>query len=325
MYRYESGAPNGVFGAFTYQGNGVSCTSSEAPQTAPSPAAPTSDTSSQCTEKVTNADGSIGYTCQSSEVFKNPGAFTCGTVDTGSGAEFTCVAKTPSPKLVDKQVTTQVTEKTNADGSKDTTTTTTTTKTSCSGVDSCSPTTTTNVSNDSTKADGSAGDTTSTCTGSGCSTPESEAEEEQEDEEGPTVSGDGVCTATPACSGDAIQCAILRQTHDARCKDEEFRNLDDAQSKIQTALNSEFGGSDYQPLTATAGNTHTLDGMLDTSTRFSKSCPMLPVVSYTWVGGAPGALDLNVAGLCTYLEWMGYLMVAFAMRGGAEIIARGFV
>lgn len=63
--------------------------------------------------------------------------------------------------------------------------------------------------------------------------------------------------------------------------------------------------------------------MIDTSSRFSSSCPLLPTVSYSWVDGSSQNFDPNFPALCEYLRWFGYLLVAFAMRYAAEIIAGG--
>lgn len=322
--RFVSGNPNGVFGTFTYKGNGVKCTESDTAVAVPGSPEATKEKQSDCTTKVTDAEGRTHYTCQTAEVFKEPGSMKCGTVQ----GEFKCLPSKPSPKLDDKKVTTEVTEKTNSDGSKNTETKTTTTVTTCSGANSCTTTTTTNTTNTKTNADGSSGGETSTCSGVGCggSKPDGSETPPEEEEEGSAVSGDMACTAVPACEGDAIQCAILRQTQQQRCGDEEFREVTDKKiTDLKSSLAAEFSGEEYQPLKATADGTFDMSSMIDTSSRFSKTCPVLPDIQYTWLDGSRQSLPLADAlnNMCTVFTWLGYFVVAFAMRRGAEIVAGG--
>lgn len=317
VFRFADNSPNGVFGVYTYTGNGVQCTGGEAGVTAPGSSTPNTDKSSECTNKVTDAEGRVSYSCTAADVFKDPGSMNCGEVD----GQFECYSKTPIPTLTDKEVTTEVTETTNADGSKDTTTTTTTNKTTCSGVGSCSTTTTTNVTNSRTNADGSAGAESSSCTGADCGKTGEQGEEETEPS---TVSGDTACTALPACQGDAIQCAILRQTHQQRCQTEEFQKIDMAQLDQDVA--AEFAGAAFQPIQPTADSTFDFSTMLDTSSTVSAGCPALPDLSFS-VAGQSDTFDFGIATdeLCKYANWFSYLLVAFAMWRAAEILARGFV
>lgn len=325
-YRFQSGNPNGVFGVFNYKGNGVACTESDVAKTNPGSPGATKQQESQCTEKVTDAEGRVHYTCQASQVFKEPGSMSCGTVN----GQTTCVPKKPSPKLDDKKVTTEVTEKKDADGSKTTETKTTTTVTTCSGAGACTTTTTTNVNSSKTNADGSSGGESSTCSGPGCAGNKPDGSEQPKDDEeeqgGSAVSGDMACTALPLCEGDAIQCAILRQTQQQRCSDQEFREVTEKKTAdLKSSLASEFSGPEFQPLSAGTEGTFDLSGMVDTSSRFSKSCPVVPDIQFSWIDGSSRSIPLGqaIADLCTILTWLGYFVVAFAMRRGAEIIAGG--
>lgn len=326
VYRFQSGNPNGVFGVFNYKGNGVTCTQSDVAKTNPGSPGATKQQESQCTEKVTDAEGRTHYTCQASQVFKEPGSMSCGTVN----GQTTCIPKKPSPKLDDKKVTTEVTEKKASDGSKTTETKTTTTVTTCSGAGACTTTTTTNVNSSKTNADGSSGGDSSTCSGPGCAGNKPDGSEQPKDDEeeqgGSAVSGDMACTALPLCEGDAIQCAILRQTQQQRCSDQEFREVTEKKAAdLKSSLASEFSGPDFQPLSAGAEGTFDLSGMVDTSSRFSKSCPVVPDIQFSWIDGSSRSIPLGqaIADLCTILTWLGYFVVAFAMRRGAEIIAGG--
>lgn len=142
---------------------------------------------------------------------------------------------------------------------------------------------------------------------------------------GSSISGDGDCKVAIQCNGDAIQCAIVRQEKAARCADEEFRTVDDKKIQdLKNTLAGEFSGPEYEPISATGENIHDLSKLLDTSGRFSKACPVIPDVSFPWFGSTQTVSLSSVSSdLCTYLQWFGYLLVAFAMRAAAEIIARG--
>lgn len=142
---------------------------------------------------------------------------------------------------------------------------------------------------------------------------------------GSSISGDGDCKVAIQCNGDAIQCAIVRQEKLARCADEEFRTVDDKKIQdLKNTLAGEFSGPEYEPIKVTGENTHDLSKLLDTSGRFSKACPVIPDVSFPWFGSTQTVSLSSVSSdLCTYLQWFGYLLVAFAMRAAAEIIARG--
>lgn len=142
---------------------------------------------------------------------------------------------------------------------------------------------------------------------------------------GSSISGDGDCKVAIQCNGDAIQCAIVRQEKASRCADEEFRTVDDKKIQdLKNTLAGEFSGPEYEPIKATGENTHDLSRLLDTSGRFSKACPVIPDFSFPWFGSTQTVSLSSVSSdLCTYLQWFGYLLVAFAMRAAAEIIARG--
>jgi hypothetical protein len=132
------------------------------------------------------------------------------------------------------------------------------------------------------------------------------------------------CAAVVACTGEVIQCAIIRQEQQSRCADMNFRDVSSNKvAELKTDLNAEFSGADYQPIKPTAASTFSLEGMIDTSSRFGAACPILPLISYTWIDGTGRNFDPNVPGLCTFLTFLGYLNVAFAMRKAAEIIASG--
>ncbi|KAA8697787.1 hypothetical protein [Pseudomonas caricapapayae] len=132
------------------------------------------------------------------------------------------------------------------------------------------------------------------------------------------------CQTVVSCTGDVIQCAVLRQEQQSRCADKEYRDLTEKKiADLKSELQSEFAGEDYKPIKPDSDSTFDLSSMIDTSSRFGASCPVLRTVSVPFMLGRSVSFDPNVPGLCTFLTFMGYLMVAFAMRKAAEIIATG--
>ena len=327
-YRFVSNSPTGAWANYSYFGDGKTCESGETEVDAPSENKPVADKENKCTNKVCLTVDEAGncqtytYSCTATETYTDPGNMDCdfGEVD----GKAVCVPNSPAPKLTETEVKTDVKETTNLDGSKETETTTTTNKTICSGVDSCKTTTTTNVSNNKTNADGTDGGSSSTCTGSDCKAVDGKSQEdEQEEEESESrVTGGNNCDAPPVCTGDAIQCAILAQTHKQRCADQEFQEVD--ADKLAAEVGAGFEGSEFKPFGEGERGNFDLTGMIDTSSTIGGSCPVLPPITFT-IKGVTKSVDFGtvMAELCKYASWFSYLMVAFAMRRAAEIVAGG--
>ena len=327
-YRFVSNSPTGAWATFSYFGDGVSCEAGEVESDPPSDNKPVSDKENKCTNKVcltADADGNCQqytYSCTATEKYTDPGAMDC---DFGTfNGEAVCVPNSPAPKMTEKEVKTEVTEKTNSDGSKETTTTTTTTTTNCTGVGSCSTTTTTNVTNGKTNADGTPGGETSTCTGPDCKAGDGKSQNDQKEEEKSEskVSGDSSCEAPPVCTGDAIQCSILRQNHQQRCADQKWQEIDE--QKLMDGVSGEMAGSEYQPFGEQERGAFDLIGMIDTSSTIGGSCPAIPPITFT-IQGVTSSVDFGIAmaEICKYASWFSFLLVAFAMRHAAEIVAGG--
>lgn len=335
LVRFQGGNPNGVFGDFRYVGNGVTCKSGDPGQVLPGPSDPTKSQQQQCTNKVTDSEGRVTYSCTSTSQFKNPGEMNCGSVN---GGPYTCTPRENAPKLEDKTIKKDFENKTNADGSKTDKTTTTTTTTTCVGANACTTTTTVHTGTKGTNSDGSAGSSGSTCTGPGCAGDADDGSEPPKDEEKEcdpatdpnkcgqsSVSGE-TCDVSVNCSGDAVQCAILRKQKEQTCADEDFREVTpDKVSQLKSSLDAEFSGDSYQPLVADSSNTFDFANTIDTSSRFSKSCPVVPDISAPWFEGQTLTIELSdmISQFCDFLIWFGYLLVAFAMRAAAQIIANG--
>ncbi|MNO35008.1 hypothetical protein D3C76_250550 [compost metagenome] len=157
-----------------------------------------------------------------------------------ANGQMVCTNKKPSPAKKDKKVETEVTETSNADGSKTTDTKTTTTVTNCNGANSCTSTTSVSNNTSKTNADGSDGGSSSSCTGPGCKDGSAEAdgkEEEGEEEAEDEVAGES-CGQPLTCSGDVIQCAILKQEKESKCQ----WDYDQAKAGIE----SEVAKEEYQ-------------------------------------------------------------------------------
>ncbi|VEE15939.1 Uncharacterised protein [Ectopseudomonas mendocina] len=302
--RFVNGDPSGVFATYTYKGNGVSCTGGDAIRSQPTNGTPTAEKSSECTNKIVHADGSQTYSCSSAEKYTDIGNMNCGQFE--AGGEYRCEPKAPSPKMTDKTTDVEVTEKTNPDGSKDTTTTTTTTTTNCSGVNACSTSTTTSSTTSHTKSDGTPGGESTTCTGAAC--PDSdgksqeEREKEQEEESESSVSGGQTCEAAPVCEGDAVQCAILNQQYEARCDFEEANDFEENKDAINGLLegdkfNLQEGQGDID-----------VPSFISQGTRFlTPSCPPDRVISLSMAGRTVG---LSFQPLCTFASSLGPFLVA---------------
>ena len=330
-YRYQSGTPPGAFAAYRYFGNGQQCAAGDAEASAPGAGEAETEKNNKCDNKVCLTSDENGvcqqytYSCEASETHTEPPT----GCDFGKvNGEPVCVPNSPGPKLTEKDVKTDVEEKINEDGSKDTTTTTTTTTTNCNGEGSCSTSTTTNVNNKHTNADGSDGGESSTCTGPDCKDPSGKSpndkkqEQEEKEENESKVSGDASCAAVPSCTGDAIQCAILRQTHTQRCADEKFQEVD--AEELVAGVTGDMSGEGFQPFGEGERGNFDLAGMIDTSSTIGGSCPALPPITFT-IRGVTKSVEFGtvMAEICKYASWFSFLMVAFAMRRAAEIVAGG--
>jgi hypothetical protein len=266
-----------------------------------------------------------GFTCTATKSEDNPGKSQCGTAN---GA-FICVDNPKPTSNVSKSDISQAVTN-NADGSTTTKTTTTTTTTDCKGIGNCTTGTTTNVTTGGTNANGTNKPNSSTCTGPECGggkvdagTGAGDGTEDTPPEDESSVSGDMACAAVVACSGDVIQCAILRQEQQARCADEKFRDLSDGPvNDAKSAMATEFSASDYQPLKAQGDDVHDFSSVIKTDSFLSKSCPVLPSIDIPFAQFKT-RLDFNMSGLCDFLTYLGYLNVAFALYKAAEIVGRG--
>lgn len=225
--------------------------------------------------------------------------------------------KLTGPATVNGPTTKTTGYATNADGTTSKTETTTSTKYKLGYGDdyfTYSPSTTT-----TTEVDGQPVATETTE-----EDPETTQEEgsEEEEEDKSSISGMG-CEAAVSCSGDAIQCAIASTDKDTYCLLDKFAAVKDSELKDQ--VSSDLGGADTKPFEGSEIGKSDLSSLIDTSSTISASCPTFPVLTFS-VRGHAGSFDFSewVAHLCQYASWYGAFLVIFAMRGGVEVIARGF-
>ncbi|WP_255839840.1 virulence factor TspB C-terminal domain-related protein [Pseudomonas benzenivorans] len=315
-FRFVNGDPSGVYGAYGYKGNGVSCTGGEATREQPANGSPTAEKTSECTNKVTDAEGRQQYSCTAVDSYTDIGSMDCGEVN----GVHQCVPVPPKPRKTDKTTEVEVTEKTNPDGSKDTTTTTTTTTTVCSGVNACTTTTTTSTTSNHTKSDGSPGGESTSCTGPGCpdgdgKTQQEREQEEEEEQPESKVSGGQTCEAAPTCEGDAVQCAILKQQYEARCDYEEAMDYDGKKADIEGLFQGEQFELQESEISAPS--------FINSATRFLPSgCP--PPESITLTSNGGHTFQLKYEPICRIASDFSWLIVAFTSLFSALYVGRAF-
>lgn len=167
-----------------------------------------------------------------------------------------------------------------------------------------------------TYADGSSTDTsTNTTTDGGGTVTDSTSSttnntpgipEEGEQDNG-QYAGTGDCSAPPTCSGDILQCAIVQEVWESKCK---FEN--DIGDFTEPTIDD--------PGQLTVDVESEITGFLNTSGWISnRSCPTVPSVS---VMGA--SLDWSFEGICDAYEILSYLILAFAGFSGIRIFMGAF-
>lgn len=314
-YRFKSGDPAGVWQNYSYLGTGESCTASTStpePST-PSERNPTGEKTNKCTDRVTDAEGRVHYTCTASESQTQPGNLKCAT---GESGKTVCVSGKPSPSQKTTETKTEVTETANADGSSTTNTTTTTTVTSCTGADACTTTTTVNNSTSGTKTDGTPGDTSSSCSGPGCQEGESDDGEDEEDQPERTASGDTDCDAPLACDGDAIDCAVLRQQKQLRCEVKDQGDFPKHKDEVKGLISgSQFAQEEDGQVEAPS--------FLNQGSRFlPATCPTAKSFSLKTNGGR--TFQLSYEPLCAAASDLGILFVIGTSVFCALYVGRAF-
>jgi len=297
-----------------YEGNGNSCTAGnpapgsvfdQPPSKPPTKADPTFTKDSKCGDWETQADGTQTRSCNSTEETKKPGKVDC-TADA-------CKDAVPPAEYNKTDVNQDIEKKPNPDGSTTTTTETTTDKTSCKGLKPCTSTGKTETTTDKEGADGEPGDSNYKCTGTGC---DKEGGSEEEGEEGPEREASvGACDAGFSCSGDAIDCEILRQQKEQLCHAQEMDDFEKHKPGIESAVT----GDKFE---LNEGNgVIDVPSFVNQGTRFLPStCPASEKFSLTTAGGR--SFEISYEPLCRAASDLSGLFVAVATVLAALYVGR---
>lgn len=312
----DFGPPDQLVGSFEYKGNGVSCTPSandpsgfdQPPAKDPVTKAPEYATSNDCSGWETQPDGTMKRNCTSNTSYKDEGEVDCqgGTAGSGFSSGVKCTpSKSKPPQKSETNVEQETTTKENPDGSSETTTTTDTTKTECKGTKPCESSSKTETETENTDANGN---TTKegNCVGADCNPDKTDSSDDKGDEDGEqgeertaTVGG---CDGGFSCTGDAIDCAILKQQKEQQCYAEEMGDFDGKKSEVEGL----FQGENFE-LNEGSGDVEA-PSFITQGTRFlSPSCPPDRVVNLSMAGRSVG---LSFQPLCTFASALGPFLVA---------------
>lgn len=228
---------------------------------------------------------------------------------------FQCVDNTTGEVVdtaptVTETATSNTTSNTVDNGDGTTTTTSTTNTTNPNGSTSTTTTTETKDSNGDVISSGTITDSElKDSDGDGIADGNGEGEGEGEDTESTYAAS--ACGAAPACEGDAIQCAIATQQHEANCL------ITGDGSPITTeAL---LGAGEPTTLEVDPADEYDVDGMLDTSSFVAGACPAPRTIS---VNGQDMTIDYTE--LCNLADILGYLVMFTASIISLRIIGGAF-
>lgn len=318
----DFGPPDQLVGSFEYKGNGISCTPSandpsvfdQPPAKDPVTEAPKYDTNNECSGWETQPDGSLKRNCTATDKFEDKGEVEC---KEGSIHQFktNCTpSKTKPPQKSETKVEQETTKKENADGSSETTTKTDTTKTNCKGMNPCNSTSKSETDSEKTDADGNTtkkGD----CFGDDCnpSKPDGDGMGDEEGEQGEERTATvGTCDGGFSCTGDPIDCAILKQQKEQQCYAEEMGDFDGKKSDIEGL----FQGENFTLPEAEISAPSIIGG----ATRFLPAgCP---APERAQLSG--GSLSFSYEPLCTIAVDLSWIIVAVASIWAAAYVGRAF-
>jgi len=310
---HEGPNVNKVMCIVAYEGNGSSCTAGnpapgsvfdQPPSKPPTKADPAFTKDSKCGDWETQADGTQTRSCNSTEETKKPGKVDC--------TAEACKDAVPPAEYNKTDVNQDIEKKPNPDGSTTTTTETITDKTSCKGLKPCTSTGKTEITTDKEGADGESGDSSYECTGTGC---DKEGGSE-EGEEGPEREASvGTCDAGFSCSGDAIDCEILRQQKEQLCLAQEMTDFE----KHKPGIEATVTGDKFE---LNEGNgVIDVPSFVNQGTRFLPStCPAAEKFSLTTAGGR--SFEISYEPLCRAASDLSGLFVAVATVLAALYVGR---
>ncbi len=332
-YRFADGtSPNGGFCSYKYKGSGTSCTDGptkppgsvfdQPPTKPPIDVTPTLSENFGCSPSVTNpATGTKSRTCNGVTEFTKPGSLDCAAAGTpASSSAAPCTSGTPKPEYKKDTVSINDLDISNPDGSTDSTSTKTTTSVVCTGVNACTTKTKEETTSNGKNSDGSDKPATGDCKGETCKPakdPNSpEGEEEGEEEEPRVATGGGSCEASPSCSGDAIDCAVLAEVNKVRCDAEEAGDYPKHKGDIEGLLSGDkFKLGEDELINAPS--------FIDSGARFLPSaCPADANINLNFVGGHSYALSYSP--FCFLAESLAPLILIAASLFAALYVGRSF-
>ena len=129
--------------------------------------------------------------------------------------------------------------------------------------------------------------------------------------------GASVCSAgAPSCDGDAIQCAVARQTFEAKCS---VSSLDSAPGYGDVAL-AAAGVSNPSDSPANSANQRSVNvtSLIVKTNPFNSACP----VDYSITIPRVGPLVIPLTAYCGAFQNLGKLLLGLALFSGAIIIAK---
>ena len=137
--------------------------------------------------------------------------------------------------------------------------------------------------------------------------------DEPPDESEGSASASADCNDPPTCSGDAVQCALLRQEFNTGCQD--------IPGESQLLADLGLTGLD-DPSTALGSDSFDLSDDLDLSGFGSGGACVaaIPII----LGGIFGTVDVDISLWCGLFEMIGLLMLISASVISLRIIAGGF-
>jgi len=262
-----------------------------------------SSTGTECTGGGDTETQPLIETCASGQIAGDfNGSFQC--VDNTTGQ---VVDTSPT---VTETATSNTTSNTVDNGDGTTTTTTTTTTTNADGSTSTTTTTQTKDSNGDVISSGTITDSElKDSDGDGTADGSGEGEGDGEDTESTFAAS--ACGTAPACEGDAIQCAIATQQHEANCL------ITGDGSPITTE--SLLGAGEATTLEVDPSDQYDISGMLDTSSFVAGACPAPRTIS---VYGQNMTIDYTE--LCNLADILGYLVMFTASIISLRIIGGAF-
>lgn len=132
-----------------------------------------------------------------------------------------------------------------------------------------------------------------------------------------SVEGGDACDTPPACSGDAVQCAILRQEWKQRCDGvPEF-------SKEGVLSDAGLDGVDGSAL-ATGGGGNVANLIAQGSSWLGGSSECFAPITLSMGPTLGGDLTVDTASICTTLSIAGFMLLAGAYVMAAKIVVGGF-